>query len=312
MADTRGSSAPQKPVLKLPTNCEILHALHRFKFDGVTRPLSKSRTLIPLALLLIALLAACTPRGLNPEDLPTAITDLDAVATQQSLTRNAPPPRYRDGIAYEQIDKGLDDLAGWRYTVNLVFDGVFTGTPREVHSETTVEVWYAQLGDKRRVVVEADGALLTDGEPLMSEGVRIGDRTFLVQDGTCTETTGTTTQTIADVGVGTLLGGVREAVPAGQRGTINGEAVWRYAFLNEALNLPSVELLQDGGILSAAGELWFAPEHEAVVRFYLTLQVENAVIFGNDSAPPVTGQVVMRYDLYDVGQEQNISIPFGC
>jgi hypothetical protein len=34
------------------------------------------------------------------------------------------------------------------------------------------------------------------------------------------------------------------------------------------------------------------------------------VIF--DRQLPVTGQVVMRYDLYEIGEAFNITVPFGC
>ena len=49
---------------------------------------------------------------------------------------------------------------------------------------------------------------------------------------------------------------------------------------------------------------------KAVVRFYVNLDVENAFIF--DRQLPVTGQVILRYDLYDIGVVPNITVPFGC
>ena len=56
--------------------------------------------------------------------------------------------------------------------------------------------------------------------------------------------------------------------------------------------------------------MWISPAHNAVVRFYLNLDVTNVVIF--DRQLPVTGQVTMRYDLYDIGSDFNITTPFGC
>ena len=52
------------------------------------------------------------------------------------------------------------------------------------------------------------------------------------------------------------------------------------------------------------------PAPGVVVRYYATLNVTNARIFGRTL--PVDGQVIMRYDLYDIGQTFNISEPFGC
>jgi hypothetical protein len=101
-----------------------------------------------------------------------------------------------------------------------------------------------------------------------------------------------------------------EAVPAGITGVINGESVYRYTFEPDALRLASIEAQGDGSVQVVNSELWFSAERAAVVRLYLTLDVENAAIFG--SQLPVTGQVIIRYDLTDVGSDPNISVPFGC
>jgi hypothetical protein len=68
----------------------------------------------------------------------------------------------------------------------------------------------------------------------------------------------------------------------------------------------------EGGAITMAapGEIWVAPQHNVVVRFYVTLNVQNVYLF--DRQLPVTGQVIIRYDLYDIGVPQNISVPFGC
>ena len=84
---------------------------------------------------------------------------------------------------------------------------------------------------------------------------------------------------------------------------------WQYRFETEDLNLPSIRL-DENGTLAANGELWVAPERDTVVRFYVNLDVENAFIF--DRQLPVSGQVIVRYDLYDIGNVPNITIPFGC
>jgi hypothetical protein len=93
------------------------------------------------------------------------------------------------------------------------------------------------------------------------------------------------------------------------RATLNGEEAWQYRFESADLVLPSIRLDVDG-TLAANGEMWVAPEHNAVVRFYVNLDVENAFIF--DRQLPVSGQVILRYDLYDIGVAPSLTVPFGC
>jgi len=38
--------------------------------------------------------------------------------------------------------------------------------------------------------------------------------------------------------------------------------------------------------------------------------VEKAIIF--DRQVPVSGQVIVRYDLLNIGDVPNITVPFGC
>lgn len=264
-----------------------------------------------LALLLS--FAACQERGLSPDDLPTPITDLEALATHQVMTRNAPPPFFRDGVRLPRIDQATDALPGWRAEVHLQFDGVFAGTSRQTSAATDAEIWFSQAGNQRRVVLDVRGELLTSapGGAQRAEGVRVGDDLFIVQDGGCTPvTTETSAALIADLSAGDMIGGVREAVPDGQRATINRAEVWRYNFLQDALALRGIVPREGGRVTLLGGELWFAPAHNAAIRFYLTLDVENVSVFG--SQLPVTGQVVMRYDLYDIGVDPNITVPFGC
>lgn len=270
----------------------------------------RSLTLLGVTLILLWL-TGCSDRGRTLDDLPTPITDLDAYATALVMTQNAPPERFREFIRYPRLDAGLDELSNWRGMISLDFDGVFAGTPRPARGHVTAEVFYNQLGTERRIVLATEGELLTSGTPTRLEAVRIGGDTYLVQENTCTSTTGQESASVADLGVGSLIGGVREAVPTGEKQRINGFEVWRYAFLQDALDVsPSVQLDAEGRMTLLGGELWFSPEHEAVVRFYLTLDVENVRVFG--SQLPVTGLVVMRYDLFDVGVNPNISVPFGC
>jgi hypothetical protein len=99
-------------------------------------------------------------------------------------------------------------------------------------------------------------------------------------------------------------------VPAGRRATLNGEEVWLYSFAPEDLVLPSVRLADGGTMTVESSELWIAPARNAVVRFWANIDLENAVLL--DRQLPVTGRLILRYDLFDVGTAVNITVPFGC
>lgn len=254
----------------------------------------------------VFLLAACS-RGQNSGDLPTPAS-FDGAATAQYLTQNAPPPDYRGTLSFPEVDARLADLAGWRYQVQLEFNGVFARTPRETSANATAEVWFKQLGSARRVVVNTSGELLGK-ENNAFEAVRLGPDAFMVRENTCNKG-GSDAETAADLRAGTLIGGVTHATPTGLRATVNGEDVWQYSFTTADLNLPSIHLAEDGAVESTGGELWVAPKHNAVIRFYVNLNLTNAIIF--DRELPVSGTVILRYDLYDINNPTNITVPFGC
>jgi hypothetical protein len=266
--------------------------------------------LAPPLLALTLLAAACTtPRGLQPDDIPTRAS-LDSLATAIPLTENAPPSPFAGTVTgFSSVDNGLPDLPGWRYVVQLDFDGVFADTPRETRASAHAEVSFNQLGSARRVLVSSSGELIGQSEDASFEAVRLGPDNFLVQDGACS-TQSAAAETAAGLRAGDLVGGVTRAEPAGRRATINGEDVYLYTFGAEDLLLPSIIIGDNGAVSMGSGELWISPARRAVVRFYLNLDVTNVTIF--DRQLPVSGQVRMRYDLYDVGSAFNITTPFGC
>lgn len=267
-----------------------------------------SRVWFALVLLSLALVA-CQPRIPGPQ--PTQISDdLSREATAVILTQNAPPTPFHEQVTLTSLSSGTDILPSWRAMVTLRFDGVFAGTSRQATAFTEAAIQYSLLGSQRRVVLTVDGALLDQEAPLTTEGVRLGPDTFLVRDNVCAVTTDLDASAIADLGVNELIGGVARAAPDGTKAIINGEEVWRYAFTSDDLRLTNLVIADDGRILDAQGELWFSPARKAAIRFYLSMDVENAYVFG--AQVPVTGQAVMQYDLLDVGTEQNISVPFGC
>lgn len=268
------------------------------------------RFCIVLAVILAAgALASCGTPASQDGPLPTTIVDLNAAATAMVMTQNAPPSPFSESIAFGSLEDGLSELDGWTYTAVAEFEGTFSGTSRPANATTTAKVAHHLLTTARRVEITAEGALLTEGDPVSTEAVRIGRDVYLTVEGQCSVVTGTDAAVVADAGVTQLIGGLARAVPVGQTGVINGESVYRYEFDADALELAAVT--GDAADVSIVGaELWFSAEHNAVIRLYLVLDVENAVLFG--SSATVSGRLVIRYDLTDVGVDPNITTPFGC
>lgn len=257
-------------------------------------------------ILILTLLAACQN---TTEDIIPTLAEPNALATSIVLTRFAPPAGFGT-LSLPKIDANLEALSGWRYDMTFAFDGVFSRTTRAAHTATTASVSYNQLASSRHVAVEVDNDLENPTDPTHLEGVRLGPDTFLVRDGVCLQNAGEDADLLADLGAGDLLGGVREATAAAQIATINSQEVWRYAFLPEDLILPSITLTPESKILELRSDLWFSPRHNAVVRFYLTAEVENILL--SQASLPVSGTLILRYDVYDLGIVPNINVPFGC
>lgn len=278
----------------------------------LTQPAHSPQAFLRVALLLVALAACTGRRGQDISNLPTLASFESAAeaATAAVMTENAPPPGFRESVAFPEVDANLEALPGWRYLVTLEFNGAFARTPRETSATARAEVWFNQLGSARRVLVETAGEMIGQEENAVYEAVRLGPDAFLVRDNTCLSNADEDAATTADLRAGRLVGGVTQATPTGRRATLNGEDAWEYRVTPDNLNLPSIRLDNGGRIVNAVGELWVAPKRNAVVRFYVNLDVENATIF--DRTLPVTGQVILRYDLYDVGIVPNITVPFGC
>ncbi len=267
--------------------------------------------LIALLALALLLAAGCrSQRNLSPAEVPTAAS-LDALATAQPLTQNAPPPPYNaEQTRFARIDDGLNQLPGARYVVQLQFDGAYSETGQQVNASARAEVALDQLTSARRVLLTTQGALIGQPEDTSFEAIKLGEDAFLVRDGACLSGGGADAQAAAGLSAGDLVGGVVRAVPAGRKAVINGEEVYAYTVAPEDLSLPSVQLGDNGRLTVDSAELWIAPARNAVVRFYVNLSVENAIVF--DRPSPVTGTVLLRYDASDLGQPNNISIPFGC
>lgn len=275
----------------------------------------RPRLIASITMMLIAgVLVGCNPdRIRNPEDLPTAAS-VHGLATSDPLTQNAPPAPYNLPVnRFERVDNLLSQLAGWRYTVTMEFNGVFARTPREVSALAQAEVSFNQLSSARRILFSTQGELFGEAEGLNYEAVRLGRDSFLVRDGLCVSNPNNEqgdATTAAELGAGDLIGGVRTAVAAGRRATINGQEVYAYTFSPEDALTPAIRLADGGQQRITSYDLWIAPQINAVVRFYVNFEVENVVLLS--SQLPVTGQLAIRYDLHDAGNDFNISVPFGC
>lgn len=261
--------------------------------------------LICLLALLILGLAACRN---DDVPLPTPM-DINARATEIVLTQNAPPTGF-SSVSFPQIDDNLRLLPGWRYTAILRFDGVVARTTRQVQTLTQAEVQFNQVASARRVVVTLRNDLQPQANTVNYEAVRLGPDAFLVRDGICLSNAGEDAAVAADLSAGSLLGGVRQANNLPREAVINNEQVWQYALNFDELNLPAIEFTDESQLLDMRGELWVSPKHNAVIRYHLNLDVENVLLLG--SSLPVSGAVIMRYDVVEIGDVPNISIPFGC
>jgi len=256
--------------------------------------------------VLVILLAGCRGLGQTPPPPPF---DPDSLATALALTAAAPPPGFGT-VAFPAVDDRLDDLSGYRYTVEMRFEGAFGQTSRQTSGYIRAEVWWDDVAQARRVVLVAEGDSFVS-EPRRFEGVRLGDAYYLVDaSGRCLLNVEDTARTIAGLEAGTLIGGVTAAPYSGTHAVLNGVEAYRYDVALPGMTLPAVHAIENSALQLSSGELWVAPLHNVVVRYYANVDVTNVRLF--ESQLPVTGQVFIRYDVYDLGVAQNISIPFGC
>jgi hypothetical protein len=258
--------------------------------------------------VMLLCLAACDPRPLTVPELPT-LASIDAAATALVQTQNAPPEGFA-AVSFPRIDQTLPRLAGWRYEALLEFQGTYARTSRPVSARADVQASYDQVGSARRVQANLETDLDTETLPIAYEGVRLGPDVFLVRGAQCERAETPEAKAAVELGVGDLLGGIKTATSLGEKAVINNAQVWRYELTPDALDLPVVGRSDDSRFANLRGELWVAPDSNAIMRYYLTMDVENVTLFA--SPLPVTGTLTLQYDLYDVGRVPNISVPFGC
>ncbi|MBN2471515.1 MAG: hypothetical protein JXN59_12390 [Anaerolineae bacterium] len=258
-----------------------------------------------LFVLVMLLLTACSGLGQTPPPPPHSV---ESMATAIHLTENAPPTGY-EMMAFPRLDAGLDELAGYRYVIELRFQGVYDSTLQETSGVIRAEVWGDGLTPARRVRLDAEG-LVFASEPRDLEAVRIVDAHYLVnEDGRCLLNVEDTAQGVANLSVHDLLGGVEQAPYSGIQAILNSEQSYRYNIDSDAVTLPFIHQ-NEGSVVTASGELWVAPQYDAVTRYYVNVDVSRVTLL--DGEQSVSGQIFVRYDLYEIGTVPNISIPFGC
>ncbi len=270
------------------------------------------------ALTLLALvLSACGATQEAPDrPLPTRV-DPTTWPTALFLTENAPPSGFGE-VDFSTIDRNLGQHPGWAYTVSGVFEGTQDASGEAVRGELHVRVEGDELGQKRRVVLQAEGrAFLPHDALLKLEGVRWSNDYYIVDvNGRCTVDVGGNDigSAVADLSAAQLVGGVTRAVPTGHRQEIGGLAAWQYTFAPQAVRLPAVARYPQSHVQLEA-DLWVAPQANAVVRYEVRAQVARVhLLWADRNGSTVSGTLYLRYDL-DVDALDvlpNISVPHGC
>lgn len=256
-------------------------------------------------LVLLLFLTGCSGLGQTPPPPPHSP---ESLATAIRLTENAPPAGY-EMMALPRLDTGLDDLAGYRVVLELRFQGVYASTLQETSGIIRAEVWGDGLTPARRVRLDAEGPVFAS-EPRDLEAVRIVDAHYLVnEEGRCLLNVEDTAQAVAALSMHDLLGGVEQVPYAGIQAVLNGEQAYRYNVETGVVALPFIHRAENS-VVTASGELWVAPEYDVVTRYYVNADVSHVTLLEGEQS--VSGQIFVRYDVYEIGTVPNISIPFGC
>ncbi len=255
--------------------------------------------------LLACALAACSGLGQTPPPPPY---DINSLATAIKLTENAPPAGY-ETAAYPVVDAGLDALDGYRYVLEVRFEGVRDSNLEPVAGMIRAEVWWDGIAPARRVLLEASGEAFASTLRDL-EAVRIADDYYLVnEDGRCLLNADDAARSLALLTAGGLVGGVAEAPYGGVQAVLNGEQSYRYDVRADAIDVPAIQRGEDS-VVNVSGELWIAPRYDLATRYYANIEVSRVTLLEGDQT--VSGYIYVRYDLFDIGKVPNISIPFGC
>lgn len=267
----------------------------------------RMRIVLSLLMMLIAL-AGCD----SGVALPTQ-SSIEMAQTAIVLTEAAPPPGFQESVAYPTLDAKLIRLPSWRSVLTLMFDGVDSTLKEKSTAKLEAQIYRNELASTRRVVFSAEGKAFGVAEARTVEAVRIvNDYYWVLQNPqVCASVNNDAARKrIADLNASAFVAGINRAVPTGQKAKINGLDAWEYAFAPGDVALSIIQTDKIGKFTIAAGNLWVAPSVDAIVKLTLTVNVEDVRLL--DADLPVIGQLRIVYELKAVGEQYNISVPFGC
>ena len=260
------------------------------------------------AALVLSLVAGC----ISQASVPTATT-LDMAITAAFLTDNAPPSGFGAAVQFAPVDKNLELLPHWHYSVSLSFVGTLDDGGDAMDGEIIADVYSNELVGERRVILRASGDAFAQDAQRNVEGVRLGNAFYFVdQNGVCSDVTNSENPRVADLTAGSLVGGVRLGSPTTTHRTVDDIQVWQYVFLPGDVDPPVLTLAEGGSARIASGELWIAPSLNAVKEYNITLEVSGAVIPVFQDQRPASGTLQATYRLEETMEPYNIAIPFGC
>lgn len=264
--------------------------------------------LLRLSLMMGVVLAlvACDALQSDDDPLPT-VADFESVATASFLTQNAPPSGFST-VRFPNIDDGVERLPYSRAEIRVNFTGVYAGTEERAQGSLLIEIRANQQVGSRQVTVTFDGDIFSGAGESRVVAVRLSNNYYMINPNGVCITEASQIQEITGLRAGQIVGGVVEAGATARHGPINGYETWQYGFAPEAFQPPQLQTTDDLDLL--VGELWVAPEHQVVVRYIVEMNIRDAVLLFGER--PVTGRLRLEYNLYDINQEQNISIPNGC
>lgn len=270
---------------------------------------TRARTALMALAMVCLIVAGCDTN----EAVPTQAS-IEMALTAAFMTANAPPPGFTARVQFAPIDRNLEALPHWHYTVSLSFNGVYADTGEATDGTISAEVYSNEVVGERRVILTASGGAFGPTADRNVEGVRIGNAFYFVdQNGVCsTVTDDPGRRRVAELTAGSLIGGVRQATHTITNREVNGAQAWQFAFLPGDVDPPVLEMTQGGTVRIASGELWIAPALNAVVEYTITFEVSSVILPVFQGDRQLSGTLRASYRLVETLVPYNIAIPFGC
>jgi hypothetical protein len=257
-------------------------------------------------MIVVLLVVACDPQAESVVALPTPANP-DAVRTAIVRTQNAPPTGF-ESIGFNPIDFNRDSLPSAYFEVTITFSGQYTETGEDAASSLVMEVWENNLLRQRRVVLRFLGEALSGGVTRL-EAVRFENDFYILDSNNICTKNNQAAQEIGNLTAGRLVGGFTLAVPSGRVSQANGFEGYQYEFAKQDLVL-NIFRETPSAVEVTGGEAWLLPDYGVIARFGASMNVHNAkILFGET---PVTGGLRYEYNLLEIGQETNITLPNGC